>query len=72
MNHGIHYVSVCRTFVFVSRCTLPDRCKAEANAQMHDHRQSTCRLFFIQCVFFGIFFSLDATLKCILLAVILS
>ena len=60
-DDGIHYVSICRTFVFVSHCILPDRCTAEANAQMHDHCQSTCRLFFIQC-FFSIF-SLDATLK---------
>ena len=69
MNHGIHYVSNCWTFVFVSRCILPGRCTAEVNAQMHDHCQSTCRLF-IQC-FFSIF-SLDATLQCTLLAVILS
>ena len=46
MNHGRHYVSVCRTFAFVFHCTLPDRCTAEANAQMHDHCQSTCRLFY--------------------------
>ena len=57
MNHGIHYVSNCWTFVFVSHCILPDRCTAEVNAQMHDHCQSTCRLlypmffqhFFIAC-----------------------
>ena len=49
-----HYVSNCWTFVFVSHCILT----AEVNAQMHDHCQSTCRLFF-QC-FFSIF-SLDAT-----------
>ena len=69
MNHGIHYVSNCWTFVFGSHCILPGRCTEEVNAQMHDHCQSTCRLF-IQC-FFSIF-SLDATLKGILLAVILS
>ena len=72
MNHGIHNVSVCRTFAFVSHCTLPDRWTAEANAQMRDHCQLTCRLFFVQCFFIQCFFSLDATVKCILLAVILS
>ena len=54
MNHGIHYASVCRTFVFVSHCILPDRCTADANAQMHDHCQSTCRLLYP--MFFQYFF----------------
>ena len=54
MNHGIQYVSICWTFVFVSHCIFPDRCTAEVNAQMHEHCQSTCRLF-IQC-FFQYFF----------------
>ena len=30
MNHGIHYVSVCRTLVFLSHCTLRYRCTSEA------------------------------------------
>ena len=55
---------------FVSHCTLPDRCTAEANAQMQHHCQSTCRLFYPMC-FLQYSFSLDATLKFILLAVIL-
>ena len=53
MNHGIHYVSICWTFVFVSHCMLPDRCTAEVNAQMRDHCQSTCR--FVSNVF-SVFF----------------
>ena len=54
MNHGIHHVSICWTFVFVSHCILPDRCRAEVNAQMHDHCRSTCRL--IHPMFFSVFF----------------
>ena len=69
MDHGIHYVSACRTFVFLSHCTLPYRCTSEADAHMHDHCQSTCR--FLPLFFFNIF-PLDATLPCILLAVVLS
>ena len=38
---------------FVSHCTLPDRCTAEANAQMHDHFQLTCRF---PGIFFPMFF----------------
>ena len=49
MNHGIHYASICWTFVFISHCILPDHCTAEVNAQMHDHCQSTCR--FVSNVF---------------------
>ena len=41
------------------------------NTHMHDHCQSTCCLVIQYLFFFGIF-SLDATLKCILLAVDLS
>ena len=56
MNHGVHYVSICWTFAFVSHCILPDRCTAEVNYQMHDHCQSTFRLFiqfFFQYFFIG-------------------
>ena len=51
---------------FVSHCILPDCCTAEANGII----VSELVALFILC-FFSIF-SLDATLKCILLAVILS
>ena len=74
IDHGIHYVSVCRTSVFFSQCTLSYRTSHNRrDAHMDDHRQSTCRFrrFFIQYTFFS-FFSLDATLKRILLGVVLS
>ena len=69
MNHDIHYVSICWTFVFVSHCILPDR--LHSRRQCPNARSLSVNLsLFIQC-FFSIF-SLDATLKCILSAVILS
>ena len=54
MNYGINYVSICRTLVFVSHRILPDHCTAEANAQTHDHCQSTCRPFLSNV--FAVFF----------------
>ena len=46
----VHLLNV----VFVFHCILPDRCRAEVNAQMHDHCRSTCRL--IHPMFFSVFF----------------
>ena len=69
MNRGIHYASVWWTFVFVSHCILPDR--LHSRGQCPNARSlSVNSSFFIQC-FFSIF-SIDAILKCIMLAVILS
>ena len=70
MNHGIHYVSVCRTLV------LSPTAHSQIVAQQRPMPKCTIIVsqvvaFFIQC-FFSIFFSLDATLKCVLLVVILS
>ena len=65
------YVSVCRTFAVVFHSTLPHRCTYEAQcpyARSLSANLSPCYPFFLlqYC------FSLDATLKCMLLAVVLS
>ena len=65
MNHGIHLCPLVEC-LFCFPLHTPDCCTAEANGII----VSELVAFFILC-FFSIF-SLDATLKCILLAVILS